>query len=334
MSLAINIGIAAVIYAGSLMFQVNMVHVGQIIAFTNYMAQILGSLMHITNMFNNFVRTRASASRIEEVFAQQDNLSQNFDTTAKQQDGISFEHVSFSYPQSGSLPALQDIQFHLKRGETLAVIGPTGSGKSTLVWLLLRFYDPQAGTVRLNGKDIRSMDPAELRKKISVAPQQSMLFSGTVADNIRFGNSSANRQELIQAVSAAQAHTFIAQMPQQYESILGQNGVNLSGGQKQRLSIARAVLKNADILILDDSTSALDAVTEARVRQNLKHYKEEQTVLLITQRIGTAMGADHILVLDDGRMAGFGTHAELMETCETYRDIYHSQIGEEAESHG
>ena len=334
MSLAMNIGIAAVIYAGSLMFQHNTVHVGQIIAFTNYMAQILGSLMHITNMFNNFVRTRASAGRIDEIFAQQDCLSQHSDTTPNRQDGISFEHVSFSYPQSGSLPALQNIHFHLHRGETLAVIGPTGSGKSTLVWLLLRFYDPLEGTIRLDGKDIRSIDPAKLRAKISVAPQQSMLFSGTVSDNIKFGNSGANRQELIHAADAAQAHEFIMHMPQQYESLLGQSGVNLSGGQKQRLSIARAVLKNADILILDDSTSALDAVTEARVRHNLKHWQEKQTVLLITQRIGTAMSADRILVLDDGKIAGFGTHTELMETCETYRDIYHSQIGEEAAFHG
>lgn len=334
MSLAMNVGIATVIYAGSLMFPDNAVHVGQIIAFTNYMAQILGSLMHITNMFNNFVRTRASTGRIEEIFKQQDNLSQNSDTTPKQQAGISFEHVSFSYPQSGSLPALHNIHFHLNRGETLAVIGPTGSGKSTLVWLLLRFYEPQTGIIRLDGKDIRSIDPAALRKKISVAPQQSMLFSGTVADNIRFGHSGANQQELIHAATAAQAHEFIMHMPQQYDSMLGQSGVNLSGGQKQRLSIARAVLKDSDILILDDSTSALDAVTESRVRQNLKHWKDGQTVLLITQRIGTAMGADRILVLDDGKVAGFGTHAELMETCETYRDIYHSQLGEEGEIYG
>lgn len=334
MSLAMNIGIAAVIYLGSLMFSSNAVQVGQIIAFTNYMTQILGSLMHITNMFNNFVRTRASASRIEEVFAQQDTLLACTDTTSTQHTGLSFDHITFSYPQSGSLAALQDIHFQIELGETLAVIGPTGSGKSTLVWLLLRFYDPQHGTIRLDGKDIRNIEPAKLRAKISVAPQQSMLFSGTVASNICFSNNYASQQEMIDAATVAAANEFILQMPQQYESVLGQSGVNLSGGQKQRISIARAALKKADILVLDDATSALDAVTEARVRQNLKHRKKGQTLLLITQRIGTAKGADHILVLDDGRMAGFGTHQQLMETCETYRDIYHSQIGEEDVSHG
>lgn len=334
MSLSINVGIAAVIYIGSLMFPGKLVQVGQIIAFTNYMTQILGSLMQITNMFNTFVRTRASASRIEEIFAQQDTLSPISDTTPKQCSGLSFEHVSFSYPESGFLPALQEIHFRLERGQTLAVIGPTGSGKSTLVWLLLRFYDPQQGVIRLDGKDIRSMELSELRHKISVAPQQSMLFSGTVSSNIQFGNGSATQKEMIEAASAAQAHEFISQMPQQYESILGQSGVNLSGGQKQRISIARAALKEAEILVLDDATSALDAVTDARVRQNLRHWKKGQTVLIITQRIGTAMGAERILVLDDGTMAGFGTHQELMETCETYRDIYHSQIGEEDVYHG
>ncbi len=334
MTLSMNLGITAVIYAGSLLFPGKLVQVGQIIAFTNYMAQILGSLVHITNMFNTFVRTRASSARMEEIL-QEDSHFPILDTPNKNDRvGLSFEHVTFHYPGSSTMPALQDVTFHLEQGQTLAIIGPTGSGKSTLVWLLLRFYDPECGSIYLNGTDIRHFTLSALRKKISVAPQQSMLFSGTVSENIRFGNTDASEQAMYAAAQAAHAHDFIAQMPLQYNSTLGQSGVNLSGGQKQRLSIARAALKEADILILDDATSALDSVTEAKVRQNLKHWKQDQTVLLVTQRIGTALGADRILVLDDGKIAGFGSHAELMATCETYQDIYRSQIGEEEVSHG
>lgn len=334
MSLSMNLGIAAVIYVGSLLFPGKLVHVGQIIAFTNYMAQILGSLTHITNMFNTFVRTRASSARMEEILQENNHVFFLDTPNTNGKSGLSFEHVTFHYPSSSNVPALQDVTFHLEHGQTLAIIGPTGSGKSTLVWLLLRFYDPDCGSIYLNGTDIRYFTVSALRKKISIAPQQSMLFSGTVLENIRFGNPNASEQAVHAAAQAAQAHDFITQMPLQYSSFLGQNGVNLSGGQKQRLSIARAALKDADILILDDATSALDSVTEAKVRQNLKHWKQDQTVLLITQRIGTAMGADWILVLDDGKIAGFGSHAELMATCETYQDIYRSQIGEENVSYG
>ena len=327
MQLTINIGIAVIIYVGSLLFIRQSVQVGEIVAFTNYMTQILGSLMMITNVFNVFVRTKASTERIQEVFSQEEAGAEAGKGKKDQSARLVFEHVEFAYPDGSGTPVLTDLSFSVSAGETLAVIGPTGAGKSTLAWLILGFYHTTGGAIYLDGEDIRGMAPESLREKVSIAPQKSMLFSGTVEENIKWGRRGATEEELRQAAKIAQADGFIAQMPRAYDSILGQSGVNLSGGQKQRISIARAVVKKAEVLLLDDCTSALDAVTEAKVRQGLRETGKDQTVIMITQRIGTAMTADRILVLDNGRSVGFGTHTELMENCNTYLDIYESQIG-------
>jgi len=324
MTLAVGIGTIAVILIGSWLFSFNLANPGDITAFTIYMAQILMSLMMITNIFNTFVRTKASTARIQEVFDCDGDFTGGGEIKELNGD-IDFENVTFAYPNGSGVPALKDLSFSIKSGQSLAIIGPTGSGKSTIAWLLLRFYDVDSGRILINGYDIRDLSVDAVRNHIAIVPQKPMLFSGSVADNIRWGNKEASDEMLYQVAKEAQAD-FIEKMPDGFESLLGTAGVNVSGGQKQRISIARGILKNSPVLILDDATSALDAVTEAKVRENLKARAKKQTVIFITQRCGTAMSADRILVLDKGRKVGFGTHDELMKHCEVYRDIYRTQI--------
>ncbi|HOS19156.1 MAG TPA: ABC transporter ATP-binding protein, partial [Clostridia bacterium] len=219
---------------------------------------------------------------------------------------------------------LKELSFQIGEGGTLAIIGPTGSGKSTIAWLLLRFYDADSGSVRIGGRDIREIAPALVRASVALVPQKPMLFSGSVKSNLLWGDKNASPETLGRALAIAQAG-FVEDMPEGVESMLGSGGVNISGGQKQRVSIARALVKHAPVLILDDATSALDSVTEARVRRGLVENRKG-TLILITQRCSTAMFANRILVLDAGRAAGIGTHAELMQSCEMYREIYRSQI--------
>ena len=327
-SLAVSLGIAVILYLGSILFGRGEIEVGRIAAFINYMAQILSSLIMITNIFNTFVRTKASNERIREVLESEEDFACIEKEAGYESGEISFHEVTFAYPGGSGMPAIKNLTFHVGRGETLAIIGPTGSGKSTVALLCLRFYDAAEGMVCVNGTDIRQMDCRTLRENIAIAPQKSMLFTGTVFENIAWGNPDAGEEEIRQAACAAQADEFIQKMPDQYESVLGQGGVNLSGGQKQRISIARALAKKAPVLILDDCTSALDAVTEAKVRQGLR-AADGKTIIMITQRIGTAMAADRILVLDNGENAGFGSHDELLASCEVYRGIFDSQIGME-----
>lgn len=324
-TLSVGIGTIGVLYVGSRLFTLNLANPGDIAAFTVYMAQILTSLIQITNIFNVFVRTKASTARIKEVFDCDGDFTGS--GVIKELNGdIEFENVTFAYPNGSGAPALKNLSFAIKSGQTLAIIGPTGSGKSTIAWLLLRFYDVNSGRILIDGCDIRELNIDTLRGNIAVVPQKPMLFSGSVAENIRWGNREATDEMLHQAAEKAEAD-FIGKMPEGYESLLGDAGVNLSGGQKQRISIARALLKNSPVLILDDATSALDAVTEAKVRQNLIANAGKGTVIIITQRCGTAMFADRILVLDNGEKVGFGTHEQLMKDCEVYRDIYRTQIG-------
>ena len=330
-SLVVNIGIVLLIYFGSILFQGGDIEVGKVSALINYMGQILASLIMITNIFNTLVRTKASAKRIEEILTSEDDFPAG-DTVFDNNEattGIEFKNVSFAYPEGSGLPAINNLSFKADRGQILAIIGPTGSGKSTLGWLCLRFYDADTGTISVNGSDIRTLGSNAIRENIAVAPQESMLFSGTVHENIMWGNSGASKNDIITAAKAAQADGFINEMPKKYESFLGQGGINLSGGQKQRISIARALVSRAQILILDDCTSALDAVTESKVLQAISNEAavSGKTVILITQRIGTASRASKILVLEDGEQAGFGTHDELLKTCKVYKDIYYSQIG-------
>ncbi len=324
LTLVVGTGTVIVIYVGSRLFAADLANTGDITAFTIYMAQILTSLIMITNVFTMFVRTKASTARIGEIFDCEEDCERSH-KGRKLQGNITFEHVTFAYPGGSGVPAVRDLSFSVSSGESLAIIGPTGSGKSTLTWLLLRFYDADSGRILLDDYDIKMLGADEVRGNIAVVPQKPMLFSGSAAENLRWGDKHASIDELGQAAQKAQAD-FIMDMTDGYDSLLGSGGVNLSGGQKQRLSIARGILKKAPVLILDDATSALDAVTEAKVRGNLKNNEFEQTVIMITQRCGTAMSADKILVMENGMRVGFGTHRELMNSCQIYQDIYHTQI--------
>lgn len=323
-TLTVGIGTVVVIYVGSIMFTLNIANPGDITAFTIYMAQILISLIMITNIFNTFVRTKASTARIKEVFDSEEDFIHT-GNIEKLNGQIEFKGVTFAYPNGSGVPAINNLSFSIESGQSLAIIGPTGSGKSTIAWLLLRFYDASNGKILINNYDIKELDIDSVRNNIAIVPQKPMLFSGSVAENIKWGNSEASSEMMYEASVTAQAD-FIEKMNGGYESLLGSAGVNISGGQKQRISIARGVLKNSSVLILDDATSALDAVTEAKVRKNLSSRKENKTIITITQRCGTAMFADKILVMDNGMKVGYGTHSELMKTCEIYKDIYRTQI--------
>lgn len=327
MSLTISTGIAAILYMGSILFGSGQLEVGKVAAFINYMSQILFSMIMITNIFNTFIRTKASSERIEEVLAGEEDFTSNGGSKEFEAGALEFRDVCFAYPGGSGQPVLKNLSFKIDKGETLAVIGPTGSGKSTLSWLCVRFYDVNEGAISIGGINIKDIKTSELRDNIALAPQKSILFTGTVGENLSYGKAAAEEAQLIEAAVNAQAHGFIEKMEKRYDSILGQNGVNLSGGQKQRLSIARALAKEAPIIILDDCTSALDAITEAKVRKGLRSLDNRSIIIMITQRVGTAMTADRILVLDNGVNVGFGKHADLLENCSTYREIYDSQIG-------
>lgn len=333
MTLAIGLGTAAVIGYGAGLIQAGSATPGDISAFTVYMAQILISLTMMTNIFTVFVRTKASAQRIAEVFAAEEDVKSGGEPPLGEvTPSVEFDHVTFAYPGGSGLYALSDVSFRVEAGRSLAVIGPTGSGKSTLAWLMLRFYDVNGGRILVGGRDVREMDVAALRGSMALAPQKAVLFSGTAAENLRWGAPDASDETLRAALRTAQAD-FILNAPEGLERPLSGGAVNLSGGQKQRLSIARALVKRAGVLVIDDATSALDALTEAKVRDELMRARGGRTLILITQRCTAAMFADEILVLDGGRAVGLGSHQELLTTCETYRALYRSQVaGEEAKA--
>ncbi|MBR0576077.1 ABC transporter ATP-binding protein [Proteiniclasticum sp. BAD-10] len=334
LTLTLSLGIALVLYLGSYMFSRGEIEVGKIAAYISYMTQILSSIIMITNIFNTFVRTKASSARILEVLDSPGEAQTKGESLGQALKVLAFDEVSFAYPAGSGVPALKKVTFTLAAGETLAVIGSTGSGKSTLSWLLLRFYEPSDGCITLNGQDIQTLDPGEIRQRIALAPQKPQLFSGTVRENIAWGRPDAPAKDEEWAARTAMAEEFILKMPKGYDSPLRQGGVNLSGGQKQRISIARALAKRGEILILDDATSALDALTEAKVRSALRRIFPKPMTFLITQRVSTAMGADRILVLEEGSVAGWGTHGELLKSCAIYRELYDSQIGLEEKSYG
>ncbi|MFD2444822.1 ABC transporter ATP-binding protein [Bacillus sp. CGMCC 1.16607] len=327
--LVMNLEIVAVLWFGGYGVDKGTIQVGHVIAFTNYMTQILFSLMMISMVFNMFVRAKTSASRIGEVLAEEDDMTWNQETitSAKKGGRIDFENVSFSYEGGSGEPVLKNITFTCMPGETVGIIGSTGSGKSSLVGLIPRFYDITTGKIKINGEDISQINPKALRQKIAVVPQKATLFTGTVEENIRWGRENASLEEIELAVKIADAYGFIMESPEKYETRIGQGGVNVSGGQKQRMSIARALIKKPEILILDDSTSAVDVTTEARIKESLKKYADGLTCLLIAQRISSVMDADRIIVLDDGEIVGNGKHADLLKSCVTYQEIYQSQFG-------
>lgn len=316
--------------------------IGRLMACVNYMTQVLFALGMVSNILNSAVRAVASSARVQEILdeepAQREVKSEESAVAAdkgnekassgKQQGSVTFRQVSFAYAGTAR-PAVQDASFSVRDGETIGIIGPTGSGKSTLVNLVPRFYDATQGQVLAGGCDVTRMSMAELRQIIAVVPQKALLFTGTIQENLRWGNRYAAPEEVRQAAEAACADDFVTKLPEGYETQLGQGGVNLSGGQKQRLSIARALLKKPRILILDDCTSALDATTEAHVLAGIRKESAGMTVLLVSQRISTVMKADHILCMEDGKICGYGSHEELMADCEPYKAIYRSQIGNE-----
>jgi len=324
-----SLGIAGIIFFGAKWITGGYMEIGSIMAFVIYMQQITQSFHMISNLLNHVVQVRASGERIIEVFgAAEYNPGGNESIACNETaPAVEFDNVGFSYKGSTGQPALDGLSFRVRKGETLGIIGSTGSGKSTVAALLLRYYSPTSGGIKINGVPLDEIGETELRGKVSAAAQTATLFTGTVKDNILYGKSGADESEMVRAAELACAHEFIQWQQDGYETPVGQNGVNLSGGQKQRISIARALIRNPEILILDDCTSALDAITESKVRKNMAEYIGGMTCILITQRIGTVMGCGSVLVLDGGRPAGFGTHDELMDSCELYRDIYRSQIG-------
>jgi len=362
-TLTVNLGIVATIWIGGIRVNSGNMQVGEIIAFINYMTQILFSLMMISHVFTMFVRAKASAERIDEVFAEENTLetlaaslqdksqskvfernmlaeNQSIDHSKEEfeptevKGRIDFENVSFSYAGTSGDPVLRNVTFSCLPGETVGIIGSTGSGKSTIVSLITRFYDVSSGNIKVNNNDIKAMGVKNLRDKIAIVPQKVVLFSGTVMDNIKWGKEAATFEEINKAAEVAQAQEFINSLPEGYDTVLGQGGVNLSGGQKQRLSIARALIKQPEILILDDCTSAVDVTTEGKIREALKEYSSNLTCILIAQRITTVMSADKIIVLENGEIVGMGKHEELMETSEVYKDIFRSQIGKEMVQYG
>jgi ATP-binding cassette subfamily B protein len=330
MMMVVNVGIVAALWFGGALVEEGTMHVGQIIAFINYLMMSLTSLMTVGMLVMRISRAEASAVRIEEVL-QSEAIVQKRDEIEPVADfvpqgRVAFEDVNFSYSGENHDLVLSDVTFVAEPGQSVAILGATGSGKSTLVSLIPRFYDVNNGRVTIDGIDVRDFDQVALRRHIGVALQESILFSGTVGDNIRYGNPEASDEEVMAAAKMAQAHDFISSFADGYDSVVGQRGVNLSGGQKQRIAIARALLPDPAILILDDSTSAVDVETEARIQEALAHARHGRTSLIVAQRISTVLSADKILVLDNGRIVAEGQHAQLMESSPLYREIYASQL--------
>jgi len=323
--------VVILLYGGNLVWAES-VQVGDLVAFTNYVVQVLSSLLMVTGLLMQMAQANVSAMRVSEVLAMEPKMNNpaRLPEQTIAAEHVKFERVSFAYPGTAGAKdlILKDISFEARRGETVAIIGSTGAGKSTLVQLIPRLYDVTAGSIQIDGIDIRQIPVTELRRRIGMIFQDSFLFTGTIRDNIAFGKPDATMEEIIEAAKLAQAHEFIARLPDGYDSVLGQRGINLSGGQKQRIAIARALLIQPPILIMDDSTSALDLVTEKRLRDALRNLMKNSITFMIAQRISSVMEADTILVMENGAIAGMGTHEELMKTCAVYQDIYRSQFGE------
>jgi len=328
--LVMNLTSVAIIWFGSIRIDHGDMQVGSLIAFTQYAMQIMFALLMVSMMFVMIPRAAAAAVRINEVLDTAPEITDPADPSrADAERGfVEFSHVSFSYP-GAEQPALSDITFSVRPGEVTAIIGGTGSGKSTLVNLIMRFYDVDSGAVLVDGVDIREMSQAVLRAKIGFVPQKTMLFTGSIADNLRYGRQDATEEEMRHAAATAQATEFIAAMQDGLGAWMAQGGSNVSGGQKQRLAIARALVRKPEIYLFDDSFSALDFKTDARLRAALKRETADATVLIVAQRVATVMDANRILVLDEGRIAGMGTHRELMRTCEIYQEIVSSQLSAE-----
>jgi len=324
-----NIGTVALIYFGGLQVYDGVTSVGQIMAFTNYLFSTMFPVLMLAMMAGQISAAGASAERIMQIMDSESEIIDRHDAIVldKIKGKVVFDDVTFSYRDDGGDPVLRNISFTAKPGEKIALLGSTGSGKSSLVNLIPRFYDVNEGRVIIDDVDVKNFNTNNLRSHIGISLQEAVLFSGTIKDNIRYGRPDATDEEVITAAKAAQAHDFIMSFPQGYDTMVGQRGVNLSGGQKQRMAIARALLLKPKILILDDSTSAVDVETEAEIEDALEVLLNDTTSFIVAQRISTVLKADKILVLDNGKIAAEGSHKELIETSPIYMEIYDSQLG-------
>lgn len=330
-SAIINLAIAAVIWFGGFRVDAGGMTQGEVIAFVNYLNQILLAMIVVANLVVIFTKAAASATRVDEVLELHPSIVNRVSRPAQEVEGspeIAFDAVSFAYPDAGAY-SLSDISFTVARGQTLGIIGGTGCGKSTLVNLIPRFYEVSQGSIKVDGVDVRDYPMEQLRGKVGIVPQRAVLFSGTLRQNMQWRKQDATDEEIWQALETAQAASFVRKMPDGLDSVILQGGKNLSGGQKQRLTIARALVGEPEILILDDSASALDFATDAALRQAIAKFSAERgnrmTTIIVSQRANTVRYADQIMVLDDGKAAGIGTHEQLLESCQTYQEIYWSQ---------
>ena len=323
----LNLSVIAVIVIGGWQVQAQAMKVGEVMAAITYLTQVLHGVMMMSMMFQTLAKASASANRLREVLEPDPVIKSGSVSLSDKTGGtVSFKNVSFSYPETKGRPVISDLTLDIKSGESVAILGATGSGKSSLVNLIPRFYDCTAGEVLVDGVNVKDCKLDELRKKVGIVLQKSELFSGTVEDNIKWGDKNATHEDVISAAQAAQADEFIQKIPAGYEGIIAEKGASLSGGQKQRLSISRAVLKKPEILILDDSTSALDLGTEAKLRAEIDRKMNGTTLIIIAQRIQSVKSCDRIAVLDHGKLCACDTHENLLKTCEVYQDIYASQV--------
>jgi ATP-binding cassette, subfamily B, multidrug efflux pump len=330
MMFIMNVSIVVIVWFGSIRIDNMAMDLGDLMAFIQYAMQIMMAFVMVSFMFVMIPRASVSAGRINEVLEMKPTIknSEKIKESMGQKGLVEFKDVSFSYP-GAEIPALSHISFTARPGETTAIIGGTGSGKTTLLSLIPRFYDISGGTILVDGIDIREQTQEDLRKKIGYVPQKAVLFSGTIAENIRYGKEDASDGEIHHAAEVAQANDFIFKNEEGFGASISQGGTNVSGGQKQRLSIARGLVRKPEVYLFDDSFSALDLKTDAKLRTALKGETLESTVIIVAQRVSTVMHAEQIIVLDDGKIAGIGTHKQLLETCEVYHEIVSSQMSEE-----
>lgn len=329
--LVVNLAIVALIYTGAIRVEVGILTQGIVIALYNYMSQILVELVKLANLIITMTKAAACAGRIEQILEEGGKGLVKADSSEKKNDyAVSFSAVSFTY-DNASDESLSNINFSVKKGETVGIIGGTGSGKTSLAHLIPRFYDATKGEICLNGVDIRAYSANELREKVGIVMQKAVLFKGTIRENIRWGNPEATDEQIMKALEIAQASEIVKDKEGGLDFMIEQGGKNLSGGQRQRLGIARTLVADPEILIFDDSASALDYATDARLRSSIRNMPGERTVFIISQRTASILHADRILVLDDGKLVGSGKHEELLSSCDVYREIYYSQFPEEKE---
>lgn len=328
-SLIMNMGIIALLYFGGINVNIGSLTQGDIIVLINYITQVLLALIVVANLLVTFTKASASSIRISEVLEcepsirDEERLEDTSEETLSDEEVVAFDNVSFRY---NTEEVLSDLSFSIKKGEVFGVVGTTGSGKSTVANLIPRFYDTTEGEVLFKGKDVRKLSQSFLHEEIGIVPQKSVLFTGTISENIKWGKEDATDEEVIEALKAAQAYDFVSKMKDNIHSAIYEGGKNFSGGQRQRLAIARALVKRPTLIILDDSLSALDYETDKKLRKSLRENLKDTTTIIISQRISSIISADKILVLDDGKCMGIGTHEELLKNCPTYREIYESQV--------